>query len=97
MPDPQPDQAEQAVAQQHTSPPPSAVQPCPLKRAWIEISLVDVEGNPVPNKRYRVVAPGGQVITGNLDANGFAHIDGIQEGTCAICFTEYDEEAWDWV
>ena len=97
MPDPNPAEAQQAVAQQRSSPAPSTVKTCPLKKAWIEISLVDVEGNPVPNRKYKVLAPDGQVITGKLDANGFAHIDGIEEGTCAICFTEFDKEAWDWI
>lgn len=97
MPDPSPTDAQQAVAQQHSSPPPASVTPCPLQKAWIEISLVDVEGNPVPNKNYRVQAPDGRVITGKLDAKGFAHIDGLVEGTCAISFPDFDKEAWDWI
>ena len=37
--------------------PKPVVNSCPLSLTWIEIRLVDMEGNPVPNKKYRIQKP----------------------------------------
>ena len=66
----------------------------PNKKSWIEVSLVDEEGQPVPYERYRVVTPDGTVREGFLDPKGLARVDGIDPGTCQITFPELDAEAW---
>jgi type VI secretion system secreted protein VgrG len=66
------------------------------EKSWIEIELVDEEGNPVPGERYEVTLPDGeQVASGTLDQNGFAHIGGIDPGECQITFPNLDKEAWE--
>jgi hypothetical protein len=82
---------------QSTQQPPDAVEPCPLAKTWIEITLVDVEGNPVAGQNYQITAPDGKVVKGKLDGKGFAHVDGVQSGSCAITFPDLDGEAWEWV
>ncbi len=43
------------------------------KKSWIEIELVDEEGNPVPGEKYKVILPDGQTVAeGTLDEKGFA-------------------------
>jgi type VI secretion system secreted protein VgrG len=65
-------------------------------RTWIEIEMVDDTGQPVAGERYRVTLPDGSVREGTLDQNGFAHIGGIEPGTCEITFPELDEDMWEW-
>ncbi len=66
------------------------------KKSWIEIELVDEEGNPVPGERYKVILPDGQTVAeGTLDEKGFARISGIDPGTCKITFPNLDKDAWE--
>ena len=65
------------------------------KTSWIEIELVDEEGNPVPGEAYKVTLPDGKVASGTLDAKGFCRIEGIDPGTCQITFPKLDKDAWE--
>jgi hypothetical protein len=65
------------------------------KTSWIEIKLVDKKGNPVPRQAYRVVLPDGQTVAeGTLDKDGFARVEGIDDGNCKISFPKLDQAAW---
>ena len=65
------------------------------KKSWIEIELVDEEGNPVPGEAYKVTLPDGTVDSGTLDDKGLVRIDGIEPGTCKITFPNLDKDAWE--
>ncbi|MBM3791398.1 MAG: carboxypeptidase regulatory-like domain-containing protein [Acidobacteria bacterium] len=66
------------------------------KKSWIEIELVDEEGNPVPGERYEVTLPDGSTVaSGTLDERGFAHIGNTDPGTCKITFPDLDKDAWE--
>lgn len=67
----------------------------PDPTSWIKIKLVDMEGEPVPSEKYRVVTPGGEVKEGTLDANGEAYVRCDEPGECEISFPELDESAWE--
>jgi len=81
-----------------------AVQPCSTdpartfvlreKKHWIEIALVDEDGNPVPGHSYQVRLPTGQVLSGSLDSRGLARIDGIDPGTGKVTFPEIERRGW---
>lgn len=61
----------------------------------VMIELLDVDGNPVPGEPYRIELPDGTVVTGKLDAQGKAHVTGIEQpGTCQVCFYERDAAIW---
>lgn len=61
----------------------------------LELELQDPDGAPVPNAAYSVELPGGDVVTGQLNALGKAMLTGIHgTGDCKITFTGYDQEAW---
>lgn len=61
----------------------------------VMIELVDVDGNPVPGEPFRIKLPDGQIVTSTLDAEGKAHITGIEQaGTCKVCFYERDAAVW---
>jgi hypothetical protein len=59
--------------------------------AWVAFELVEEDGTPVANARYRVVLPDGEVREGTLDADGHALIEGIPEGACKIFFPDLDD------
>ena len=65
------------------------------KKSWIEIELVDEDDEPVPGEKYKITLPDDSVAEGTLDNNGFAHIGGIEPGTCKITFPELDKDAWE--
>ena len=87
-------QVQSAVQQQATDPPPPAVNPCPGK-TWVEFLLLDMEGNPMGGKRYKVTLPDGSVKQGTLDQSGRVRFDSIQPGTATISYLDYDKEAWE--
>jgi hypothetical protein len=65
------------------------------KPHWIEIKLVDTEGNPVPGEKYKITLPDGSTVAeGTLDGKGFARVDGIDPGTCKVTFPNLDESVW---
>lgn len=64
------------------------------EKTWIEIKLVDEQGDPVPGERYEVKVPDGSVATGTLDEKGYAKINGIDPGSCDISFPNLDKSAW---
>ena len=65
-----------------------------VKKTWIEIVLVDDEGSPVANARYRLELPDGSAKSGTLDRNGHAFINGIDPGTCKVTFPDFDGREW---
>ncbi|HEY8560441.1 MAG TPA: hypothetical protein VIL74_08695 [Pyrinomonadaceae bacterium] len=65
------------------------------KKAWIEIILVDAEGKPVPNVRYRITPPGGAPVEGRLNEHGQAGLYQIDPGNCKITFPDLDKDAWE--
>jgi hypothetical protein len=71
------------------------VQKCPAaKKSWIEITLEDEDGKRVPGEEYLVIAPDGTEKPGQLDANGFARIEGLDPGTCRITFPLRADREW---
>lgn len=66
----------------------------PDQKTWIEIELVDSDGNPVPNEPYSIHLPDGTDQAGCTDSQGMARLDGIDPGNCSITFTALDKQAW---
>jgi type VI secretion system secreted protein VgrG len=65
------------------------------KPHWIEIELVDTEGNPVPGEQYKITLPDGSTVaSGSLDGKGKARVDGIDPGSCQVTFPKLDQSAW---
>jgi hypothetical protein len=61
----------------------------------LELELLDPDGKPVANAPYSVELPGGDVVTGQLNALGKVLLSGIHgTGDCKITFTSYDQDAW---
>jgi hypothetical protein len=64
------------------------------KKSWLEIVLRDQDGDPVPGERYQIQLDDGTVEEGVLDGSGTARVDGIEEGTCLVCFPDIDASEW---
>ena len=66
----------------------------PDKKSWVEIALVDEQGNSVPGEQYRITLPDGSTVDGTLDAKGQARVEGIDPGNCKITFPNFDKDSW---
>lgn len=64
-------------------------------RTWIEVQLIGENDQPIGGEAYAITLPGGKVITGTLDGDGLARIDGIPAGVCQVSFPNLDQDAWE--
>ena len=64
-------------------------------KTWVEIELLDQDGNPVPGISYELTLPGGRKIKGSLDSSGLAMVRDIEPGQCTLSFPELDGSEWD--
>jgi hypothetical protein len=63
-------------------------------KTWIEIRLVDQDGEPVAGAAYRLRITDGSVREGKLGAEGSVRVPGLEPGTCEVSFPEFDAGAW---
>jgi hypothetical protein len=61
---------------------------------WIEIQLVDAEGEPVANTRYEITTPDGHTRRGYTDSLGTARLIEIPSGMCTVGFPDLDGREW---
>lgn len=80
-----------------SEPPPGAQTPRTRTepKTWIEIELLDMADQPVPNIRYVIELADGSARTGTLDQRGRARVDGIDPGQCNVRFPDFDQDAWE--
>jgi hypothetical protein len=75
-----------------------SVQPCTLAAKgthWVAIELVGEDDRPVPWEAYEVTLPGGDKVSGFLDSDGKARVEGPDSGSCVVCFPDLDAAAWE--
>ncbi|QSQ19128.1 hypothetical protein JY651_27680 [Pyxidicoccus parkwayensis] len=65
--------------------------PC-VQKTWVDICLLDANGQPVPHAAFRLTLPDGRVIEGKLDEQGLAGVDGVEEGEGELEFPELQRE-----
>ena len=65
------------------------------KDAWIEIILVGEDGKPIPNERYKITSPTGEIQEGRLNEHGQAGYYKIEPGNCKVTFPDLDKDAWE--
>jgi type VI secretion system secreted protein VgrG len=66
------------------------------KEHWIEIELLDEEGQPIAGEPYRItLVDGTTVADGTLDEKGRARVDNIDPGTCKVTFPDLDKDGWE--
>lgn len=64
-------------------------------RHWIEIELVGEDNEPVPNEKYVIILPDGNVQEGELDDRGWARVESVAAGDCRVTFPELDKQVWE--
>ena len=65
------------------------------EQTWIEVELLDDDDKPVPGERFQIELPDGRTVSGTLDQNGHARVEGIQPGSCKVTFPNLDKDAWE--
>lgn len=80
------------IGQIETIEPDSAETPEPPEPGpeddWIEISLLDENGEPVGGERYVIRLPDGSERSGTLDSRGHAREEGLVPGTVTVSFPD---------
>ena len=79
-----------APAEAEPPPPP----PGPDELTWVEIELVDLDGKPVPGRKYKVTLSSGIERVGSLNNQGLARIESIDPGSCKVSFPDIDGREW---
>lgn len=64
----------------------------PLEPSCLEIMLTDEEGQPCAGMPYEVLTPAGRTISGTLDEEGCARLEGLDPGDCKVRFP--DQTGW---
>lgn len=73
-------------------PPPEKEKPAD-KGAWIELELVNQDGEPVANRSFRILQKGNVVREGMTNSAGFARIEPLAPGPCDVEFPDlYDAD-----
>ena len=63
--------------------------------SWVEIELVDENGQPWPGEYYEITLPDGKVKKGHLDRNGQARVRLPEATTTEVSFPNLDGRAWE--
>lgn len=76
--------------------PPDEPPEPPTETTFVEISLVDEFGDPVPSERCEIILPNGRKITRTTNAQGLIRVAGIAPpGSCQVNFVDIDAAAWE--
>ena len=59
---------------------------------WVEVDIVDDEGEPIAQKDYTVLYSSGEVKTGKTDDSGNIKVEGVPPGTCTIQYNLRNEK-----
>jgi hypothetical protein len=71
---------------------------CPPKGThWLDVKLIDDDGDPVKDQRCVVVTSDGTEHPGKTDAKGMVHVDEVPEGPYTVRFLDLDGETWEHV
>jgi hypothetical protein len=62
--------------------------------AWIELELVDEDGDAVPGVDYRIECDDGRVRTGTTSGSGKAREEGLHAGNCKVSFPALNGPDW---
>jgi type VI secretion system secreted protein VgrG len=65
------------------------------KTSWVEVEMVDEDGEPVAGEKYEITLPDGRVAKGTTNEKGLARIEGIDPGSCKVSFPNLDKSAWE--
>ncbi|MFN0134909.1 MAG: type VI secretion system tip protein TssI/VgrG [Phycisphaerae bacterium] len=67
----------------------------PPPTSWVEIEMVDEDGEPWPDEEYEVKRADGKIIKGRLDSKGRAHVFLPKKEGATLRFPDLDGRAWE--
>ncbi|MEM9463706.1 MAG: hypothetical protein AAGF11_56735 [Myxococcota bacterium] len=72
----------------------TTVQPCAGETAdtWIELEVVDCQGEPLAEEEYVVISPGRARRRGVTDDRGRARIEHVESGSCQVWLPRREPE-----
>jgi hypothetical protein len=88
-----PAEAEDDSPEAASARPPDVPEPPEALKTWVEIELLDGDGQPVAGEPYAIDLPDGRVVEGRLDARGVAGFYDLDAGVCAVRFPRLDGAA----
>ncbi|MCC6877028.1 MAG: hypothetical protein IT378_22170 [Sandaracinaceae bacterium] len=62
---------------------------------WIQVQIVDDDGNPVPRVPYELELPSSRVMRGTTNDYGVIYVSGIDPGSCKLRLPRHDASAWE--
>lgn len=65
-----------------------------LEQHWIEVRLLDEDGQPRPGEPYRVTLSDNTEVSGRLDDRGVARIPDVPGGSCSWSFPALHPDEW---
>ncbi|MDR0279451.1 MAG: hypothetical protein LBJ37_16355 [Paucimonas sp.] len=76
--------------------PVEVAEPAPVAavaKTFIEIELLDMQGQPVPGEAWVITLADGSEYRGTLDDQGLARVEGLDPGDCQVVFPYLDQRA----
>lgn len=61
---------------------------------WIEIEIVDAEGNPMPHVLVELTLPNEQTKRQMTNENGWLRVESIPSGNCSVRLPHWDRASW---
>ena len=78
----------------HVDEPGDVLGPEAEPTSWIEVLLVDDDGQPIVNEPYVIEDPAGRIWQGTTNLSGMTRIEGIDPGSCKISFPSIPAQDW---
>ncbi|BDC47938.1 hypothetical protein F183_A02540 [Bryobacterales bacterium F-183] len=64
------------------------------EKSWVDIQLLDEEGEPVAGERYVLKLTDGSIREGTLGTDGRVRVNGIDPGNCVVTFPDLHTKEW---
>jgi len=71
------------------------VEQAPDPEHWVEVVLVDMQGDGISGERYELTTPDGKLHEGTTGAGGVVRLASSVSGGCEFTFPDLDENAWE--
>jgi hypothetical protein len=63
-------------------------------KTWVDVQLLDENGDPVAGERYILKLTDGSIREGTLGEDGRVRVNGIDPGNCVVTFPDIDTKEW---
>lgn len=64
------------------------------EKSWVDVQLLDEDGEPIAGERYILKLTDGSIREGSLGADGRVRVNGIDPGNCVVSFPDLHTKEW---